>query len=340
MLFSVTNSLIMAPKKITFNSDQDQQKIILNISGQQFVTTTKTLLKHPNTRLGKLAAASQKNHIHFIESDPEIFKEVLKFYWTGALHCPRNICFADFESHLDFWEIDVSFVSECCLGDMKEEASLKRQFDFFDRRIRQDPELAKSTCCRGFCYAVWCLMTDPSGPDTKYRTASKVWAVIYLFMTLSSGLTYACSTLPAFWVQSDTNETTNNSATTTTVPTQITCEEYFEMRNDKIQLMFIDVVTAYTAFFLIEIIIRFVSCPHKTKFLMSVNALDAFVVVVELISGFYFMYLRMEFARNIEKYEGVDIDKYCQGGEHLENLHVFVGQLRLFRLLSYASIYE
>ena len=329
----------MSPQ-VTSSKDQ-QQKILLNISGQHFVTTPQTLLQYPDTRLGKLAAEKDTaNRMHFIESDPEIFKEILKFYWTGKLHCPKNVCFEDFLGHLEFWEIELEFVSDCCLNDMKEEAVLKKQFDFFDRRIRPEPEKLNTSCCTSFCYALWCLMTDPGGPDTKHRLASKVWTVIYLVMTLSSGLMYGCTTLPSFW-EFDTNTTTINLTTSSVSIHQIsTFEDYFSVRRQPKVLVIVDLTSAFTMFFLIEIIVRFACCPCKKKFWVSVNALDALIVIFEIASAAYFMYLRMAIAKRMWMYEAGEVDKYCWVALHLENTHVFVGQLRLFRLLSYATVYE
>lgn len=327
----------MAPH-ISTKNDQPQ-KIMLNISGQHFVTTPETLLKYPDTRLGKLAADKDTaNRMHFIESDPEIFKEILKFYWTGKLHTPKNVCFEDFLGHLEFWEINLEHVADCCLSDMKEEAVLKRQFDYFDRRIRPNETELRDSCCTSFCYSLWCLMTDPGGPDTRYRVASKIWTVIYLVMTLSSGLMYGCTTLPSFW-EFDTNITTNLSLSSP-LRQVATCEEYFSVRRQPKVLLIVDLTSTFTIFFLLEIIIRFSCCPCKKKFWMSVNALDALIVMFEVSSAAYFMYLRMVIARNMWTYETGEVDKFCWTALHLENTHVFVGQLRLFRLLSYATVYE
>ena len=97
----------------------ENRKIVINISGQLFVTTSKTLLKYPETRLGKLASQEAMVLEHFFETDAEIFKEILKFYRKNSLHRPKYVCFSDFEEDLKFWQIDESYISDCCSRDSK-----------------------------------------------------------------------------------------------------------------------------------------------------------------------------------------------------------------------------
>ena len=69
--------LIMEVSEKKYKPDINR-KITVVVCGQQFVVTSKTLLKHPQTRLGQLAAETESQH--FFESDPDVFKEILKFY--------------------------------------------------------------------------------------------------------------------------------------------------------------------------------------------------------------------------------------------------------------------
>ncbi|KAF6022641.1 hypothetical protein EB796_019054 [Bugula neritina] len=117
-LRSTTNSQSVHSivEKVTSKSS-----VIINISGQRFVTSTTTLLKYPDTRLGKLVQQPLNAAAFTFEGDAEIFKEVLKFYITGDLHCPKNVCMSDFKNHLEFWGIDEKYISECCSGELAEE---------------------------------------------------------------------------------------------------------------------------------------------------------------------------------------------------------------------------
>ena len=64
------------------NAERQGRKILLNISGQHFITTLETLSKYPDTRLGRLVNDNSSSH-HFYEGDPDIFKEILSF--TGVI---------------------------------------------------------------------------------------------------------------------------------------------------------------------------------------------------------------------------------------------------------------
>ena len=77
-------------------------KVKINVSGHQFVTTTGTLLKYPNSKLGQFVKSQPTCRDYFFESDPIIFGEILKLYHQDELHCPRNVCYADFLSFLTF----------------------------------------------------------------------------------------------------------------------------------------------------------------------------------------------------------------------------------------------
>ena len=174
------------------NVERQGRKILLNISGQQFITTLETLSKYPDTRLGRLVNDNSSSH-HFYEGDPDIFKEILKFYWCDRLHCPKSVCFEDFKDHLEYWEIDIANLSRCCAGEYKEEASLQRQFDFFDRQFESTTNDSNS-CCSDFRYNMWCMLTEPGGRHTKWKLASKLWSLLYLSVTLTGAVSQSVMT--------------------------------------------------------------------------------------------------------------------------------------------------
>lgn len=311
------------------------RKIIISISGHQFVTSTDTLSKYPNTRLGRLVA--DNNVSHFYEGDPDIFKEILKFYWCDDLHCPKNVCFKDFRNHLKFWEVEMEYLSECCAGPYHEEMKLEKQFNFFERRIEQ-PHPDSPSCCNEFGYNLWCMLTEPGGAHTQWRVASIIWALFYLLITVSSGLIHAVTTwyISRFWTQQALSQAESN----TTTPV-MNCQIYFDRRESKLHDVYFLIELLFVLFFTLEIITRFLCCPVKKRFIRSMHVPDVLITLFELIAAGYVIGLRYRW-KTLSDQEKVEVisPEHCDIAEGVENLIVLLSQFRFFRLLTYATVYR
>ena len=324
--------------KTSSQAQPTNKKIIINISGQQFVTRFNTLLKYPQTRLGKLAAEQPDVSHHFFESDVEIFKEVLKFYKLSRVHCPKNTCLSDFQEHLRFWEIDERYIAECCSRELKDHQELEKQFEYFNRTFKLADK--DSSCYRTYRYAIWSFLTDPYGADTRWKRASKVWMVFYLLVTFFSGMVLALETLPhsVFGNQSMTiNGTEVYIDRDKFIGAQVdSCEKLrVKVRTkhyETLQLINFSLVVFYT----IEIWVRFSVCPDKRRFFRSINALDLLISVGECVCYGFGIYV----GDIIRRYRGNVSDQYCIAAEYTDNFIIVLGQLRFFRLLSYASVYR
>lgn len=317
---------------------QKNEKIVINVSGQKFITTFTTLLKYPTTRLGKLASDKLRAQSYFFESDADIFKELLKFYYTDKLHCPKNVCFTDFIGHLSFWEIDVKHLSDCCSQTVKQETNLQKQFQFFNRQVSLDS--GHQSRCKIFSFDVWTFLTDPYGTETRWRLGSKIWMVCYLLITLFSGITISIQSVLYIWAPYNDNQTVvnlNNEVPKTQALAK-TCYDYFGWRNSQ---AFEDVAEAnifLVVFYVTEISTRFFSCPKKSFFWKSIHGVDLMITCVDGIVYGYFAFIIFMLVPNLSSFENAD--KYCVAAGYLELAVIAIGQMRFLRLLSYASVYR
>ncbi|XP_067949889.1 A-type voltage-gated potassium channel KCND2-like [Watersipora subatra] len=282
---------------------KEECKILIQISGQNFVSNVDTLLKYPESRLGKLVQKEPSRAKYFFESDPEIFKEVLKFYISGELHCPKNICYSDFLSHLKFWEIDTAAVSDCCAQNLDERHDLEKQFEFFNRRIKLTS--ANTDDKYSWSYAVWCFLTDPFGPDTKYKTCAKIWALGYFLFTLFAGTVSAVATIPGTWIPGNTsNGSIQVLQRFPELSFDMTCQEYASKWLDVIPDIFGFLNLSCSFIYLLEVWARFITCPSKHGFWRSINALDFTISLIESICyalalfGIYFVAQRPVYFSN------------------------------------------
>lgn len=316
------------------------KRLLINISGQLFATTSETLSKYPDTKLGHLTGNEPSTTNFFFESDAEIFKEILKFYRNGEVHCPKNVCFNDFKNHLEWWGIGTRFISDCCSTEMKEELNLEKDFNYFERRIKID----NPGGCTKLSYSVWSFLTDPCGKHTRCKLGAKIWAVFYLIVTLISGGCVMALTLPSVMRPTAnvefTNETGNDS-----IPMDVlyfgngTCNDYLMSRSRTLIRSLKGLHMLLAVFYAVEIWTRFIFCPDKKYFWKSINGLDMGISLFECAVSLYISLVMDAFL--VSNYIHLENpDAVCKQGVIIERAMFFVSQMRFLRLLSYASVYR
>ena len=100
--------------------DTCEGMLTLNVGGSIYQTCASTLERYPNTRLGQLSHSSHhyiaSSNQYFFDRNPIIFQEILDFYRTGYLHLPSGSCGAVVRQEMEYWEISMEHLCECCLN--------------------------------------------------------------------------------------------------------------------------------------------------------------------------------------------------------------------------------
>ena len=107
-------------KRVHFRTPDSNKKhrIVLNVSGQRFMTEKKYLQRHPHTllgseMLGRFFDASKQEY--FFDRDPFLFRYILNFYQCGKLHSSPDDCPVAFKDELDYFGIPICELEDCCL---------------------------------------------------------------------------------------------------------------------------------------------------------------------------------------------------------------------------------
>ncbi|TPP63778.1 Potassium voltage-gated channel protein Shal [Fasciola gigantica] len=125
---SLIKSLVETPQK-------NDRNLSINVSGVRFVLSSAAVRQFPSTLLGsdeKEYFYDEENQEYFFDRDPELFRYIMCYYYSGTLHFPKNICALAFEEELKFFEILPDHLGDCCY-----EEYLDRCRDIKDRAIEK-----------------------------------------------------------------------------------------------------------------------------------------------------------------------------------------------------------
>ncbi|XP_062571623.1 potassium voltage-gated channel subfamily C member 3-like [Saccostrea cucullata] len=255
--------------------------ITLDVGGKFFKTTRKTLMNFPSTRLGKLASG-----VHNLDTSPFdrnhiIFSNILDFYRHGELHLPTGMCAAVIIKELEYWEIDQSHIAECCLKILTE----------FEESLQKRIELKKSLDDSEFDYTskeleqsktnhvlrhIWLFLDRPNSSKLAF-----MYSLLFMLITVLSVALFCMDTHPYFRDQIQTLEEIRALMNFTDLFDDVNFD------NPK-EVVFVTTLTnpgvynlqiACLAFFTLDLLIHFGSCPAKRKFFRSpLNFLDGFLV--------------------------------------------------------------
>lgn len=103
--------------------NQNDRRIIINVSGRKFETWEKTLQKYPETLLGSLDISSYFDGDkceYFFDRDPIFFRHVLNFYRKGKLHFSLDECGYSYKDELKFFRISEDNIELCCFEEIDE----------------------------------------------------------------------------------------------------------------------------------------------------------------------------------------------------------------------------
>ncbi|KAH7707747.1 CRE-KVS-1 protein [Aphelenchoides avenae] len=116
--------------------DKDNGELIaLNVGGSSFLCRATTLCSRlPDGRLAEFARICYDERLtlcdsylpetreYFFERSPQLFSIIYKFYISGQLHLPVDVCEEEFVWELSYWRIPLSSLSQCCWLRYQQEA--------------------------------------------------------------------------------------------------------------------------------------------------------------------------------------------------------------------------
>lgn len=94
-----------------------RNRIVLNVSGQRFMTEKSSLTRHPHTLLGSHMLARFFDEVkqeYFFDRDPHLFRYILNYYQSGKLHSSPDDCPVAFKDELDYFGIPLCELDDCC----------------------------------------------------------------------------------------------------------------------------------------------------------------------------------------------------------------------------------
>jgi len=243
--------------KESFSSTNDK-RLTINVSGIKFQTWQSTLLRFPNSLLGRADAMKEfyddQRNEYFLDRDPYLFKFVLNYYRFGKLHCSQEDCPAAFEEELQFYGFSIYDVDDCCWEycSPKEKSVL----------IEGDDNILEGEAIN--CYGNLCnLHCEP-----KLTLRQKIWRTIGPSKTTKTGVIFHI--IYGFFIFVSVLIA---SLETLRCGENKTCGEAY--RN-----IFFTVESICVIIFTVELLVRFYVCPKKKKFMLdAMNVIDTLAIL-------------------------------------------------------------
>uniref|UniRef100_A0A7E4USD6 BTB domain-containing protein n=1 Tax=Panagrellus redivivus TaxID=6233 RepID=A0A7E4USD6_PANRE len=112
----------------TVTTENGSEEVIrFNVGGSSYCCKTSTLkARLTDTKLSRFVCCTHEarlclcdayfedTHQYYFERPPKLFDTIYKYYATGALHRPLDVCEVEFYMELAFWRIPESQISPCC----------------------------------------------------------------------------------------------------------------------------------------------------------------------------------------------------------------------------------
>uniref|UniRef100_A0A8C0J9E0 BTB domain-containing protein n=1 Tax=Chelonoidis abingdonii TaxID=106734 RepID=A0A8C0J9E0_CHEAB len=172
---------------------KDEELIHLNVGGFKQSVDQSTLLRFPQTRLGKLLNCRSEEAIlelcddysdadkeYYFDRNPSLFRYVLNFYYTGKLHVMEELCIFSFCQEIEYWGINELFIGSCCSNRYQERK--EEELEKFDKLWLG--EIRKK---------VWIRMENPG-----YCLSAKLIAISSLSVVLASIVAMCIHSMPEF----------------------------------------------------------------------------------------------------------------------------------------------
>uniref|UniRef100_A0A1I7ZIY2 BTB domain-containing protein n=1 Tax=Steinernema glaseri TaxID=37863 RepID=A0A1I7ZIY2_9BILA len=290
---SARATVVLAAGAVSASSSMEE-RIVLNVGGVRHETYQATLKKIPATRLSRLTPALANFdpllNEYFFDRHPGVFGQILNYYRTGKLHYPTDVCGPLFEEELEYWGLDANQVEPCCwmtytqhrrgqraFRDTQETLAVLDRLDM-DSHKEEDPKLREEDVMKKFGWEehyfrgdvsrwmrykprVWALFDEPYSSQT-----AKFIAAISVFFIVISILSFCLKTHPSFRIAVLTARNLTFGGNEIIGVQRASTEPHRAFS----QIEFI-----CNIWFTFEIIVRFIFCPSKLRFLKSpINNID------------------------------------------------------------------
>ncbi|XP_071177742.1 potassium voltage-gated channel protein Shaw-like [Mytilus edulis] len=241
--------------------------VYINVGGTLFQTKLSILHKYPDTLLGSLTNLSEfynkENGQFYFDRNPELFNTVLDYYRNDVIHLPTHLCGWLWKSELEFWRISLAHISECCFQtyvkyDEKEATAAKLRETFATSSFENSQVLTPLNRIR---HRVWLFIDEPDS-----SIYARVFSIIFLVTVVVSAIIPCLQTHPDVRIQRF-NETTIDQYIL------LNPDRWVDPDNHKEVLLLSTYEPSWLynlnlftiAFFTLESIVRFVSCPSKRR---------------------------------------------------------------------------
>lgn len=107
-------------RELGIKNESKKDRIILNIGGKRFEPYQSTLKNQPDMPLAWITDNKEKLDYDpetgelFFDRHPVVFAQILNYFQTGKLHCPRGMCGPCFQNELTYWGIHEQQMESCC----------------------------------------------------------------------------------------------------------------------------------------------------------------------------------------------------------------------------------
>ncbi|XP_036398930.1 potassium voltage-gated channel subfamily S member 3a [Megalops cyprinoides] len=214
--------------QVLHRRDAEEGFINLNVGGFKQRVEHSTLLRFPQTRLGKLLSCRSEEAIlelcddysvadkeYYFDRNPRFFRYVLNFYHTGKIHLMEELCVFSFSQEIEYWGIKELYLDACCSNKFQEQREYAEDWDrksddqqnpSFESSIEElsamdkDLEKFEGTWCSEIRKNIWLRLEHPG-----YSFTAKMIAVASLGVVLTSIVAMCVHSMPEFQ-QVDANE--------------------------------------------------------------------------------------------------------------------------------------
>lgn len=232
--------------------------VSLNVGGQVFPVSWSLLQQVPHSRLGRLALCRSGEELlghcdSYSRATNELFfnhrnknmVDILDYYRFGSLHISSDCCPMAFLGDLTYWGLEHSCLEPCCLKKLME---CKEQLEWEQPKEEEQEEVFPEGS-PAFQRQLWDLFEHPHT-----STLARIIGIISISCIFISTIILTLDTMPYF--QEHPNQISGEFAA------------------------FVIIEAIYMAYFTVEFIIRFATCPNKTHFFKcSMNWIDLLAII-------------------------------------------------------------